>query len=299
MIIRTQRAVLVGLALLGGPMVDVGAPEGAWASTLAPTPKTPVSQSPGGPSARGPAATLRSAVTKARHIEVTVSCRRSGTVAALAPDGRRGASRRFECRAGSARVKLRRSRSAAAISIRAGGGELRMPLTDAAGRAARDRAGKPRALASAYDATVFTSCYGRSPSQGGGGSVTFNVQKYSTFGAPYYSRVYFRPWLHWTQRSTGQSGYYTDQGWTDYVSYPNTFGDGGRYGDMTPGATVFHEGGSSFPGQSYTTQVAMYYSGINVLPLIETQINGVRESAWFPTTYGWGSGWYNGWCWFN
>jgi hypothetical protein len=301
MIIRTERTVLAAFALLGGLLLGVGAQDDARAGTLAPAPRTLVSELPGGPSGRGPAATLRSAITKAGRVEVTLSCRRSGTVAVLTPDGRRVAARRFRCRAGSARVALRRSRRATTIAIAAGGGELRMALAGATDRAARDGAGKPRASASAYDATVFTSCYGRSPSQGGGGSVTFNVQKYTTFGAPYYSHVYWRPWLHWVQRSTGQSGYYTDRGWTDYVSYPNTFGDAGRYGDMTPGATVFHEGGSSFPGQSYTTAVTMNYPGLNVLPMIETSINGVRASAWFPTTYVSGSllGWHSGWCWFN
>jgi hypothetical protein len=300
MVTNTHKAALATLAL-GCSLITLDAQDAARASALPAAPNDPVSAPPAVSAAPDPAATLRFAIIRGKDVEAVLHCRHSGTVALVGPDGNRGRAKRFRCRSGSARVHLgQRPRGEASIAIMAGGGELRMFLSRSRAHKPLVGRGKPRALASTYDPTVLTSCYGRSTSQGGGGSVSFNIQQYSRFGQPYYSTIYWRPWLHWAQRSTGQSGYYTDQPTQHYVSYPNTFGDGGRYVDTTPGATIFNVGGGTAPGQSNTTPVTMNYPGMNVLPLIETWINGVHESAWFPTTTVSGSaGWYNGWCKFN
>jgi hypothetical protein len=134
------------------------------------------------------------------------------------------------------------------------------------------RAGHARRFKSFFDG-VGTYCYGRTPSQGGGGYMVVSVAQHASFGFAYGTRISWKPWVYWS--NAGGAGWWTNQGWRTYtvMANGNTSSGQGVWTDANGNVHVTI-GGTSVPG------TAVYADPLGIAPrtwaraALELQVNG-------------------------
>lgn len=156
-----------------------------------------------------------------------------------------------------------------------------------------------RALTSSFVNGVGAYCYGRTASQGGGGSMVVSVAQHASFGMPYGTQISWRPWVSWSNASG--SGMFTNNGWRTYrvMANGNASSGQGTYINAQ-GQTVSVAGGTSAPGTSVSAAPIGIAPRTWARPVIQLYINGryslvdiTPDHFSFPVSVS------GDWCWFS
>jgi hypothetical protein len=137
----------------------------------------------------------------------------------------------------------------------------------------RHKRGHLRARASQFYDGVGNYCYGRTVSQGGGGSIGLSVASHASFGFPYGTVIRWRPWVYWSNSSG--AGWFTNQGWRSYTvnANGNTSSGQGTYVNAQ-GQVVVVIGGTSVPGTSTYADPIGIAPRTSAVGALELSING-------------------------